>query len=281
MDGNMLKRCGLTAMLLISQIWGQVEAATNTLPQNCAYGRDKSYNVTYNEVDKAIQSGLAAAATVYDPLSWGQFVLALGKLANSFDYLRIEGPNHVLQGQYSRFKGNLFDRYANVNFNTSEAGFVGQDKSNLDANSYLDVKFDKTHGYGLVWITRSNLCSAKGVWVQKQPQVTPITLMSQPGYMVAEVSYSVDPYSQAAKDPAVEPTIAFSWSSAEGEFGMSPSYKMSADKGAYRALLTPQYGGTFTVTARVSDGNFSTNIPMGKVYVVGEPWRPCPTCDIP
>ncbi len=277
----MLKKCGLTAVLLMTQLWGQVEAATNALPQNCAYGRDKSYNVTYNEVDKAIQTGLAAAATVYDPLSWGQFVLALGKLANSFDYLRIEGPNHVLQGQYSRFKGNLFDRYANVNFNTSETGFVGQDKSNLDANSYLDVKFDKTHGYGLVWITRSNLCSAKGVWVQKQPQVTPITLMSQPGYMVAEIAYKVDPYSQAAKDPAVEPTITFIWNSSEGASGASPAYKMSKDSGTHRAILTPQYGGDYTVTARVFDGNFANFISLGTIYVRGKPWRPCPTCDIP
>ena len=60
----MLKKCGLTAVLLMTQLWGQVEAATNALPQNCAYGRDKSYNVTYNEVDKAIQTGLDRKSVV-------------------------------------------------------------------------------------------------------------------------------------------------------------------------------------------------------------------------
>lgn len=277
----MLKKCGFTALLLISQMWGQVEAATNSLPQNCAYGRDKSYNVSSTNVGSAVQSGLSVVANPYDPSSWAQFVYSLGKLTDSFDYLRIEGPNHVLQGQYSRFKGNLFDRYAYVNFNSSEAGYVGRDKSNLDANSYLDVKFDKTHGYGLVWITRSNLCSAKGVWVQKEPQISPITLMAQTRSMVAEVNYQIDDYSLAAKDPAVEPTITFAWSSTEGSHGISPSYKVSQNKGAFRAILVPPYAGLYTVTARISDGNFGKSISLGSIYVDGEPWRPCPTCQIP
>ncbi|MBU1619877.1 MAG: hypothetical protein KJ556_13905 [Gammaproteobacteria bacterium] len=277
----MFKKCGFTALMLLSQLWISSHAATNALPENCSYGRDTSYNVSGTNVSSAVQSGLSVAANPYDPSSWAQFVYSLGKLSDSFDYLRIEGPNHVLQGQNSRFKGNLFDIYAYVNFNTSESGYVGRDKSNLDANAYRDVKFDRTHGYGLVWVTRAGLCSAKGVWVQKKPSVSPITLMGSGGSFIAEVSYQVDPYSKAAKDPATDASIQFFWSGDDGGAGASPAYKFSANSGTFRTFENPTYGGGYSVSARISDGNFSQLVQLGHVTVSGAPWRPCPTCDIP
>ena len=277
----MLKKLGFATLLFTSQLWIDAHAVTNSLPVGCEYGRDKSYNVSSDDLAAAVQNGLSVSDNPYDASSWVKFVAALSDVLDSFDYLRIEGANHVLQGQNSRFKGNLFDIYANVNFNTSESGFVGQDKSNLDANAYKDVKFDRTYGYGLVWITRGGLCSAKGVWVQKPPTVTPISLISSGSQLIAEFAYKADKYSKAAKDTATDTSIQISWIADGGGLGTSTVYRFAANEGTFRSFEFPEYGGDYTVYATISDGTFSTRVSLGRVSVDGAPWRPCPTCEIP
>lgn len=145
--------------------------AYDDLPAGCEYGRDKKFEPD-SEVDLVEQ--MNNARNVYndseDYQSWASILNFVKNMVTGFDYLRIEGDQFLLKGQGSRFKGNLFDPLAYVRFYTSESGYVGKDKSNLEANAYKEITFTKTYGRGLVWIIRGGLCSAKSVIVQKKPE---------------------------------------------------------------------------------------------------------------
>src|SRR5690606_462097 len=131
------------------------EARQFELPLNCEYGRAKSYDIHAGEdLSNAIEAGYdiyqdpSFSPTNYS--AWLSLINGIRQLIDGFDYLRIETPDHVLQGREFRVKANLFNRLANVQFNNSEYGYVGTDKSNWDANAYLNMTFSRTYGTGLV-----------------------------------------------------------------------------------------------------------------------------------
>ncbi|EKE83649.1 hypothetical protein A10D4_07370 [Idiomarina xiamenensis 10-D-4] len=192
-------------MLIVSGLLltsGSSFANNYDLPSSCEYGRVKPYDVSVSDLASAIKAGYNVytnpSFTNYE--GWASLIDNLSNLIDSFDYLRVEVPKHVIKGQNFRAKGNLFDTYANIRFHNSEKGYVGTDKSNLEANAYHDMRFDYTHGYGLVWVDRQNgICSAEGVWVQNAPKLTSLTpdYQRQGNRVIGEfvAQGTIDPYS--------------------------------------------------------------------------------------
>lgn len=251
-------------------------AVDNSLPVSCEYGRVKQYDVAASEVASAVQSGLALYGNPYDVSSWAEFAYSLGSLLNSFDYLRIEAPSHVLQGVPFTFKGNLFDTFAYVNFHSSEKGYVGRDKSSIEANAYYDTQFDTTYGYGLAWVTRGGLCSAQGVWVQKKPDFELVSLT----YGRAVIKVNIDQYSKAAKDPNTRANIRLHGMALEGS--KIDHYPYSFDQRTGNIIVnfaSDYFGNDFRVYATINDGTYTTVKYLGKVTGGSGNHQPCPTCN--
>ncbi|HEY0921146.1 hypothetical protein [Rheinheimera pacifica] len=263
-------------LFLVSAVGSMAtQAVESSLPQHCDYGRVKQYDVQVTQVTSAIESGFQLYGSPYSPQAWGQFAYSLGSLLNSFDYLRIQAPSHVLQGSPFTFKGNLFDPFAYVNFHTSEKGYVGRDKSSIEANAYYQTSFDQTYGYGLAWITRGNLCSAQGVWVQKLPDFQLVSLT----YGRAVIKVNIDQFSRAAKDPAVRSKITLRGFAQEGS--QIEHYPLSFDQltGNITVNFSSDYFGTnFKIYATIDDGTYTQVKYIGTVTGGVGHHQPCPTC---
>lgn len=206
-----------------------------------------------------------------------EFAKFIYEFVDSYDYLRIEGPSHILQNNPARFKGNLFDPFANVRFHTGEDGYVGKDKSNIEANAYKHVTFDRHYGPSAVWITRSGLCSAKGVWVQKRPKISKVSI--EGGKLLdVTVKYSLDKYSKYYLS-GERPEVTIRWFS---EAGLSGQKVVKADprSGTLSTTLHGLSGGDLYVSAIINDGNFKNSVDMGKVFITNKVLPPCKGCEI-
>lgn len=219
------------------------------LPDNCVFGRSEDPN-------EFIDNG------PFDIIS---------------NYLRIEGPSYVIQGEPSRFKGNLSDIYAYVNFFNSENGYVGRDKSNLEANAYKHMTFDETYGHGLAWITRRSTCSAKDVWIQKRPTISKKSLNGG-SVLTASVNFALDKYSEYFRH-GVNPKVRFNWTNEAGLAG-SKTVRPSGTSGIARVTIYGTGGGPIRVRATVFDGNFSKSVYLGDTVVQGPIETPCKDCEI-
>ncbi|KZN47394.1 hypothetical protein [Pseudoalteromonas luteoviolacea] len=254
-------------------------AVTNSLPANCDYGRHAPYDVEFHQVSSAVSDGLEVFGNPYDLAAWDEFFDSMSDLLDSFDYLRVETPKHVLRGSSFRAKGNLFDKYAYVNFHNSEKGYTGRDKSNLDANSYHYMSFDKTHGYGLIWITRGALCSAEGVWVQNNPSVSGSGLSTSGDLITAKVNYSVDNYSKAAKDSNTPVKLTVTSRSDGYDTRSSKTFTTTRTSGSYTLPISAHAGGgIYDIQVTVHDGNYHRTINMGSTWVQGPSVPPCEGC---
>ncbi|QTL35389.1 hypothetical protein [Pseudoalteromonas viridis] len=257
-------------------------AVSNSMPTNCKYGRSAPYDVNAADVGTAVADGFEVYGNPYSPQAWSDFFDSLSTVLNSFDYLRVEVPKHVIRGSSFRAKGNLFDKYAYVHFHNSEKGHIGKDKSNLDSNSYHNMSFDRTNGYGLVWITRGELCSAEGVWVQNRPK-TQYKSAPRSRYgnnVTVTVGWDLDKYSKVGRLGAG--ANARIWVQARGAdgIGAGSSKAISTIKGSTTFSFQSSQAGLHTVDAWVYDGTFySPALYLGRVDVEGTPLdRPCPTC---
>jgi hypothetical protein len=265
-------------------------ANTLELPSNCQYGRVKSYDV---HAGQDLANAIEAGYDIYqDPNfspaqypAWFALVQGIRQIFEGFDYLRIETPKHVLQGVEFRTKANLFDRYANVRFSNSESGYVGTDKSNLDANAYLNMKFNKSYGVGLVWVHRAGgMCSAESVWVQKPPKVAGAALSASGGQVHVNLSYLIDKYSRAYKDPQTPLRVSVTTTN---QVWMTSDFASKAVNnpslsGQQTLSVRPRTGGgRYTVYATVDDGTYSHGEVVGSILVPGVPISPCQGCQIP
>ena len=238
-----------------------------SLPEGCSFGRATPTSVKEAEVSlEDVQNAYEASIDLWEQLddedendqttrenlSDGKTIYEVGKaiydLFESSEYLRIEGPTHVLRGSYHRFKGNLFNMYAYVSFYTNESGYVGRDKSNFYANAYLNVKFEKEWGAGLVWISRGDLCSAKAVWVQNAPEIDLVVNANR----TATISYEIDPYSKAyLNGDSVRVSVTQSGID-KGSFTI-PAGRLSGTHTIYNF----SYGAGVPVVASFSDGTYT------------------------
>lgn len=259
------------------------EARQFELPLNCEYGRAKSYDIHAGEdLSNAIEAGYdiyqdpSFSPTNYS--AWLSLINGIRQLIDGFDYLRIETPDHVLQGREFRVKANLFDRLANVQFNNSEYGYVGTDKSNWDANAYLNMTFSRTYGTGLVWVNRaSGMCSAEPVWVQKPPRVKSGTVRLSDGKILTNLDYSIDKYSRAFKDSNTPVRVTITAVNSSGNAEVKTQLIHSSGlSGQSSVLFSPQTGGgTYTVYGTVNDGTYAHRITLGSVNVPGPSYPPC------
>lgn len=271
----------IAAAILSMGFGANAFASFTPLPENCEYGRDKNYDVSPYELYDAIRDGLDVYATGgTDLYAWNEFLNSLANVLDGFDYLRIETPKHVLKGETFRSKGNLFDIYAYVNFYNSEFGYVGRDKSNLDANSYLEMNFEDTYGYGLVWIERGGLCSAEGVWVQEAPKMNSATA-DDGGYhkISGTVNWSVDQYSRAAKDSGVKAKVSIR--SRDDLFGTisSETFEVDGTSGTLHYEMMVTTGGLHNVTVQINDGTYTKTYPDTVfTFVTGPIVPPCTNC---
>ena len=195
----------------------------------------------------------------------------------NFNYLRIEGPSYVLQGESSRFKGNLADIYAYVRFFNSEKGYVGRDKSNFEANAYKSMTFDTTYGNGLAWIVRGPTCSAKDVWVQKKPTISKRSLTGG-DELTASVNFALDKYSEYFQKK-VNPRVTFFWRNEAGLTG-SQIVRPSGTSGVLTTNINVSGGGPISVRAIIFDGNFNNSVELGDAVVKGPIQRRCKDCEI-
>ncbi len=275
-----IKKLLIATSLCLSPFISQ--ANVYELPNNCQYGRVKAYDFNSGDVKQAVDSVYNIYTdedrTNEDHQEYSNFIESILNLLDSFDYLRVESPKHVLQNDTFRVKGNLFDTFANVKFNNSEFGYVGTDKSSIEANAYHNMKFSKTYGYGLVWVNRAGgLCSAEGVWVQKEPEIQLVSLK----YGQAVVRYKSDKYSQAAKDSNTKTKIEIFGRSFEGsKIEHNPIYLTNSSGIATLRFTSDYHGEKFFVHAKISDGNYSRTVLLGNVAGGSGGHRPCPTCEI-
>ncbi len=124
------------------------------------------------------------------------------------------------------------------------------------------MKFDHTHGAGLVWVTDGDLCSAEMVWVQKEPKVELVSLR----YGQARVKYTADSFSKAAKDSNTKVSITLSGYAEEGSKIEHYRQQFSARTGVATLNFASDYTGTnFHVFATINDGTYSKRVFLGKV----------------
>jgi hypothetical protein len=257
------------------------EARVYDLPAGCEYGRTEVFD--YNTDN--LQAGLEAGYNIYtdpqansqDQNAWRSIFYAVKDLIDGYDYLRVETAKFVLQGETFRTKANLFDTFANVRFNNSELGYIGTDKSNIEANSYHYMSFPRTYGAGLVWVNRaSGMCSAEMVWVQKMPTIEMVSLE----YGQAIVKYSVDKFSKAAKDSTQKVILKLTGVAQEGSKIVHYPLKIDSINGTVALNFASDYRGTnFHVYASVDDGIYSKRVFLGTVTGGTGNHRPCPSCE--
>src|SRR5690606_7941185 len=121
------------------------------------------------EISYEVETGNQEQQSSSDSLQ--KYADSVNKAIKKLNYLRIEGPYHVLRNSSMRFKGNFGQQYSYVNFYNDEAGYVGRDKTNFEANAYKHMTLN-AHGPAIVWITGDGMCSAKSVVVQNPPEIS-------------------------------------------------------------------------------------------------------------
>lgn len=189
---------------------------TVELPEDCDWGRAKpnpedieEVNVTLEDVQQAYQAyedlgsyedqELKENAADLEVLY--EFGQALKTLYDATDYLRIEAPSYVKRGVSTRFKANLNKVTASVRFYNNEDGYVGSDKSNVEANSYKNMTFDHERGSAIAWAVRGDLCSATGFWVHNPPEISVKSVENGEHGSTVTISYYVDNlYSKAVNE---------------------------------------------------------------------------------
>lgn len=193
-------------------------------------------------------------------------------LLNSLDYLRIETPKFVLRDENFRVKGNLFDPFANVRFYNSESGYVGHDKSNIEANAYKWMKISEVNGMAAVWITRGDIteCSLETVYVQERPSVSIASTELGDGRIDVNVSRIVDQYSEAVVNPDTWGEIEVTVRSVLYGTVQRETYRFNDPQDITKVRVYPENGGgPYNVSVHIDDGNFTANSSQIQVFVPG------------
>ena len=278
----------LPVFVLLSINTEVANAGIFDLPENCTYGRAESFELTSDDISNGVEAGYDIyndSDRNYDQEelnSWKELIESLKQIIDSYDYVRIESPKFVLQNQSFRVKANLFDTFANIRFNNSEFGYVGTDKSSIEANAYRSMHFNKTYGAGLVWVNRANgMCSVESVWVQKPPQIISGNTSYNSGKIVANVNYMVDKYSEAAKSSNQLVRVQVNITSDNFNSTSSKSININELSSEQQISITPHAGaGLYSVQVTVYDGNFVASRNLGNTFVRdGTVTPPCPRCN--
>ena len=268
----------VASSVLAAPTWTAAYAQANfTPPANCGYGRQTA------DFDLSSLAGFIEINGTDIGLPEDHTDAVLGVLAaavESFDYLRIESSKYVLRDHEFRVKGNLFDILRYVRFHNSELGFVGRDKSNLEANAYLYMKFPQTLGPAVVWITGNNMCSMESVYVQEPPRILDVDAEGFQNRINVALDYEVHEWSRAARDATVRPRVTFRLHS--DTFGNTETISFNAlnTSGTQNFAVFPTAGGgAYRVWVTLDDGTYSTTQYLGYQFVTGPHVPPCQMCN--
>jgi hypothetical protein len=188
----------------------------------------------------------------------------------------LEGKDYVLVNATNTFKANLDNlngMYKDVDFYTSEDGFIGTDNSGIYANAYKAATFNSRSSSEQVWAVTDNnpsvYCTYKNVVVHNPPTVS-ISSISGGNSVNVDVSAIVDSLSKNG--------------SSGGTGAASLTYRFWNENANMLETLTtssqsitfyPQYNGAIHVTVIASDGNYTAST-TGVTYYSGGNY--CTTC---
>lgn len=185
--------------------------------------------------------------------------------------LTIEGPDYMAVGYTRRFKGDYPFQLPipikdTVDFYNSLDGFVGSDDTNFEGNTYLNMSFNYGRGAEWAWaIGGSGNCSKKQVWVHERPYASAISLTGG-NSITAKISARIDKqFSKNAVEGNGRPTIKYSFRNEICPISGSEDYTSTQET----ITKWPEYSGFYSVSARVSDGEYSTNVEVGVVQYNG------------
>ena len=132
------------------------------------------------------------------------------------------------------------------------------------------MKFSRTHGAGLVWVTDGELCSSEMVWVQKKPKLVYKSNAYSPYDNAARVNigWFVDKYSKAAKDPNTKARI---WLNAtHNGISSSSSVPLTQLTGSTNITVNTSTSGWHSISLEISDGTYREKIHLNNLYIPGE-----------
>jgi len=270
------------ALFSVSSFSSSLIASTMDVPHGCGL-EPSTFSYNPNNISAAISAGSAIYQNQASFLDWSSLFSAIGSVYSS-STMSTEGPDYVLQGVANRFKydGSWFDwgsRLFTVRFGTSEFGSMVSTTSNWDNNAYQNLTFNYTYGPGLVWSSADG-CMAKSVMVQKAPKITSGSKSISNGKIQANISYAVDQYSEAVQKQSTNVRITLRIRSDLFGTNSSTSVYNASPNAAVTISTQPNAGGgTYHVSATVSDGNYSGFYDLGIVDVPGDPESPCPSCN--
>ncbi|SEL78230.1 hypothetical protein SAMN05216262_1229 [Colwellia chukchiensis] len=283
----MFKKSILSSVIFISLATCSQNAFSRTyeMPDNCELDGNTAYDFSISNLEEQIQFGYDIyndpSASSGDISAHQGWIEQISELINSFDSVKVSAPKHVLRGQTFRAKGEAFlDPYVNIKFSNSEKGYVGTDKTNLETNAYKNMSFSNTYGIGLVWAHRaSGLCSSQQVWVQFSPDITINSASDSSGAISASISYDVDKYSKAAKNPSTNVRVELkATSEIYGSVSTKYIYSSILDNNINLSVFPSAGGGPYLVQATVSDGTYSKSYTYGTIFISGPSSPPCQSC---
>lgn len=266
-------------MSLFNTVQAQIE-----IPSNCELGRSDGSGSIYVSTNDFEQFNISDSDPQGDtsegdvPEGDDGILKQLYKFIDAisgFEYLRIEGPKHVIIGESNTFKANLADPLDYVSFYNSEDGYVGRDKSNEYANAYLSMSLGSNFGARAVWVENDGLCSLMVSWVQSRPNVSleefniiqNVSVPSEANTVEVAVNYSVSRYSKfRMEDAPISVTIR--WINQAG-VGGSKRYVTSDYSGEISTVVEGLGGGDITFSATVYDGTFINGGTIGVVSLKG------------
>lgn len=236
-------------------------------PESCSQGRDESvdgyvevsnsdinsyYEYTENDDDTFTEESgeiLSIAKSIWELFS------GLASLNN----LRIEGPKYVLKDSSNTFKGNSLNPYDYVYFYTSEDGYIGSDKTSIEANAYKNISFDERGGPRVIWVENDGLCSMMMTWVQDKKPTVDVLNFEPSGEIIFK--YSIDKNSKAALDPDAEVKVWVEEQFYGGsqEVHHTPSYYKDGLTNTVTLDYNPEFrSNQWGVWINVSDGTYTT-----------------------
>ena len=185
----------------------------------------------------------------------------------------VSGPKYMAQGKAEKFRADLGWSYvfSDVKFSTSEAGYVGTDKSSIDANAYKNITFNSSRGTEYVWAeTDVNIgsegtvkgCSYTEVMVHKKPTFpgsTTFSFNTNTEMFVVSASYAVDSYSQAARESGTNVTAVVRLQHLLYGTTTYVTKQFSATSGNVNLSIRQNAGrGAYSVSLEIRDGNYSS-----------------------
>ena len=130
----------------------------------------------------------------------------------------------------------------------------------------MDMTFNYSRGAEWVWVIGgAGHCSMKKVWAHDRPSASAISLVGGASIDL-ELAANIDTsYSRRAIEGNGKAVITYTFKNEICPVTGSEQYTTSQE----RLVRYPKYSGFYDVSANVSDGEYSTNVNLGKIFYSG------------